>query len=297
MNFPFLVSMSADPAGDKAHRTGHVTKKDVRYVVTALIVLAIFLFPVYDTLKGQADWHTCAGNMNNIFQAVSLYMADNDERFPPVAEEADSRTGVPFISNGHVTTWATQVYKYNPKVNFFCPSASDDEAVATGARIDDPTTHERKTITFADSYGMFRGLSAASKSLIPHPENNILFAETSNNGAQSSYDPAPFRAANGATTPFDAFVIGWDAPGPAAADNDLKYANVEPQKNSKFVTRLAFRNSKGGYSKDSVSRHGEKIHAITADGNLINLVPGDARIKSDSGVPNPFWATPAIIGH
>jgi hypothetical protein len=285
MIFPVLVSMAAEEDRD-GPRSQHFTKKDLKWVVVLLILLAIILPPVYNKFKKDSDEHVCITNMNAIYKALSLYANDHDDRFPPIAWEENPTTGEPNITNGKVTSWVTQAFHYDQRPEIFhCPAAEADESVPTEGAVRKAGDTKATHLTINSNYGMYVGYAAAMQSSIDNEDQVILFAETSNSGSQKSYDPYPFLDSAGKQVPYDGFSIGW---------ND---ANKIPTLASRSVTRLSFRDSANGDFKNATGRHGDEVHAMAPGGNLIMLHPSDARLERRAGDIQGRWSVPALLGH
>jgi hypothetical protein len=210
--------------------------------------------------------------------ALNAYAADHDDRYPPVAELADATTGAPAVLNNRISSWISQVYRYDPKIRYDCPAAAPSEAVANEGRRENPETHRNETVTVYSTYGLYAPYGGALKSGIESPGQVVLLAETSNLGALGSLDPVKFVAPDGTVIPFDGHVIGWDN------------SNVAPNKATQKVTRLAFRDSA---SQTPFGRHPKGLHAISADGGLIRLEPNDQNIDAHQ---RRLWAVPPGYG-
>lgn len=315
---PSLLSVASEDRDDRPG-SQYASKKDVKWALIAVAVAAIILYPAYAYMKGISNVHVCAANIKEMGQALSQYAGDNDDRFPPTHQEAYAPTGAPAVLNGRVSTWVTQAFRYNPKIEgYSCPTADDSESVPNEGRRENPETKRDETITVPSTYGMYRGLSAALQSGVE--SQTILLAETSNFGSKNSYDPVPYRDANGHPVPFDGFSVGWDyrligqAPGDMSAL--LRIPNIEPlllrpaqenkdgtantkstQVRSVYPTRLAFRDSQNGYDAKGVYGRHQYIHAITVDGRLVRLNRADAhfRIEDSGRIGHPF-RVPANLG-
>jgi len=286
MTFLFAATPGDNDPEDGSRGSQYISRKDLKWLIVAAIVLVIIGWPVYRYKKGQADWHTCGSNLNAIYQAMSLYAADHDDRFPPIAREADPNTGTPIVENGKVDTWVTEAFAYDPRVSIFqCPAAPSEDTTATDGSI--PPKSAKDTfhfVTVPSSYGMYAGYSAAAKSMIERSSQTVFISETANYGSSSSYDPMPFKDLHGKVVPFDGFSIGWDT------------GNKTPGENTKRITRLAFPGSANGDFSKAASRHDEGIHAITPDGNTIILHPSDVNVNMRGGSPTGIWQVPASIG-
>jgi hypothetical protein len=201
---------------------------------------------------------------------MGLYATDHDDRLPPVYRtEGDNMTPGLGETTGRPWTYVSDiVLQMSDRANFVCPSAKPDEIVQN--------EHPQSgTKLIPSTYGMYQPYGTALRSSIPDPGQTIILAETSNHGAQGSFDPMPFK--------YDGFVIGW---------ND---ANDHPTSSTNAVTRLAFRGvTDGKFSEETQSRHDSGIHAVTANGQLLTLKPTDSRvtIQKSTGLPIGFWNFP-----
>jgi len=281
MIFPGLVAIPAEDDREDAPKSHLITKKDVKRFLIALPFIVLMLFFLYHFFKRQADWSNCASNMNAVYKAVNFYANDWDDRFPPLAE-ADAVTGTPTVTNGKVNTWVTQVFAYDPRPEIFvCPAADPSENVPNEGAIHGKPGERAKHVTVNSSYGLYAGYASASQSLLERSGQSLFIGETSNMGARKTYDPFPFKDASGNVVPYDGFSMGW---------ND---SNVEPSPQSKFITRMAFPDTSNGNFQNADSRHENKmLHAISADGNLINVRAFDAKINLQGGQPSGLWRTP-----
>jgi hypothetical protein len=278
--------MAADEDRD-GPRSQHFTKKDLKWVAVLLVLLALFLPSLYKKFKHDSDEHVCITNMNSIYKALSLYANDWDDRFPPEAwEDPTSTTGAPNIVDGKVNTWVTQAFHYDPRPDIYhCPAGEESESVPTEAAIHKPGESKAEHITIQSNYGMYVGYATAMQSSIERPDQVVFLSETSNRGAEQSYDPSPYLGTDGKPSPYDGYSIGWDS------------GNRQPDAGSKSVTRLSFRGCENGVFTNATTRHGDAIHAITAGGNLIILHPNDSRLYMRAGDIQGYWAVPALLGH
>jgi hypothetical protein len=264
------------PEGEVSSRGQYMTRRDMRTILISLAVLAIGSVPVYRFLLAQTESSRCTRNMQGISEALTLYTTEHDGKLPPI-DETETLDGLaPSVSpDGKVYTWASDVSVYmNARSTFLCPSAKPSELVAT----EDPrgTTHD-----FLSSYGMYSAYGTVLNSLIENPDQTIIIAETSNEGSLKTYDPDPLKSQTGKILP-DGFVIGWNG------------GNLEPTKDTRFVTRLAFPNTNSGiFVKDGDARHGNTIHEFTASGQLIDAQQTGARFGTTRHT-NPEWALPPI---
>lgn len=281
MIFPVFVSIPADDDREDAPKSHLITKKDVKRFLIVLPFIVLILFFLYRYFKKQSDWSNCASNMNAVYKSVSLYANDWDDRFPPLAE-ADATTGTPTVTNGKVITWVTQVFAYDPRPEIFqCPASDHSEAVPTEGAIHPKGAPKAIHVTVNSTYGMYAGYATASQSLLDRSGQSIFLSETSNMGAMNTYDPFPFKDSAGKVVGYDGYVMGWDN------------SNVEPNAQSKNVTRMAFRDTADGTFNNADSRHGNMmVHCIAPDGSLINLHSYQIKMEMQGGQPSGLWRTP-----
>jgi hypothetical protein len=235
----------------------YLNKKDLQYVLAILVIIAVIATPAYIGFLGQRDKQVCSTNMHAIFNAMLQYAEQNDSRLPPMYEVGEN--GSPLISDGKPSVWATQLVPFmNPRANFFCPSAKDDEKMPANG-------HDgRVEKDFDLTYGMYLPMSANPYLLAANPSDTVLIVETSNHGSQGSFNPLPFTDLSGDQVPFDAFMVGF---------ND---SNAELQPTSDRVTRLAFR----GKEQGGGARHNQGIHVFYLDGHKGYFKPGADKIKN-----------------
>lgn len=314
---PSLLTVAAEEDRDSPRGSAYASKKDIKWMLIGVGGLLLLLYPAYLYMLGISNVHVCASNLNAMYQAVSLYAQDNEGRFPPIAEEADPRTGAPLMANGRLSTWMSQAFRYQPKESIYrCPAAADDELVPSEGRVENPTTHQMETRTILSSYGMYRPYGGAVSTNIERSSQTVIIAETSNRGAQGSYDPHPFLSPEGQPLPYDGFSIGWSGgnvsptellakePDKSSAKKDDKELAKSPDSKDdkeppQIITRLAFRQvgAKGDLSQ-AYGRH-QFIHGITADGNLLRLNKASMQVEMEKGRPvqASSWPVPALFGH
>lgn len=229
---------------DEQPKSQYVSRRDVRVVAIALVVLAVLLSPVYFVLKENSDAFKCKRYIRAISKAIELYAAENNDRLPPAYVTFDGET--PFVENdGGVYTWANLVHPYMPKdMSFKCPKASDEECFLDH----DSQTGELMPV----SYGMYLPLGGMPLSSISNPESTILVTETTSLGARDTFNPHPFKDANGNAIR-DGFVVTWDT------------GNTLTEDPITSVTRLAYPDTKPGkFSEDGNSRHPGGIYYFPA---------------------------------
>jgi len=163
------------------------------------------------------------------------------------------------------------------RVNFKCPTAKPDEIV----RVENPQGSD-KVIEL--TYGMYIALSGKYISDLQNPSRTVVIAETSNMGAQGTYDPLPFKTSAGEIVPFDGFAIGYN-------DDNFVHSEV-----TNMVTRLAFYNTstgeKGLEGPKVLPRHNKNILALFADGTLGKISPNQARVRHLTPGLIGTWETP-----
>ncbi len=242
--------------------SAYLSKKDVRMIIGVIVVVIAIGTPLYYAFMQQRDKQVCAANMNEIYKAMMQYAEQNDSRLPPLYEIGEN--GAPMVQSGKASVWASQLVPFiNPRHDFVCPAAEDDEKMPAQGY------DGRKRKDFDLTYGMYLPMGAFPYLLSASQSDTALILETSNHGSQGSFNPVPFLDANGDEVPFDAFMVGFD-------DSN---AALTPE--SKFVTRLAIRGvSKGYNSKDAVTRHGLGIHVIYLDGHKGFMKSGNAELKN-----------------
>jgi hypothetical protein len=251
-------------APEEASKAGsaYFSKKDVRTILIVIAAVTAIAIPLYYAFMQQRDKQVCATNMHAIYNAMMQYAEQNDQRLPPLYEVGGN--GAPLVMHGKPSVWASQLVPYmNTRATFFCPAAEEDEKMpALGY-----DGRSRKDIDL--TYGMYLPMGTFPYLLATSQSDTAVLVETSNHGSQGSFNPLPFRNAEGTEVPFDAFMAGFDDSNEA----------LTPE--SKSITRLAFRNVAQGYgSKDVVMRHGAGLHVFYLDGHKGFLKPANANIKN-----------------
>jgi hypothetical protein len=247
---------------DEQPKSQYVSRRDVRVVAIAVIVLAVLLSPVYFVLKEGSDAFKCKRNIRAISKAISLYAAENNDRLPPAYVTFDGVT--PFVEkDGGVYSWAYLVHPHMPKdASLRCPKASDDECFLD---------HDSGTGALLPvSYGMYLPMSAMPLSSIPNPESAVLVTETASLGASDTFNPHPLKDADGKAVR-DGFVITWDS------GNTLSEDKVT------WITRLAYPGThERKFEEEGRSRHPGGNHYITVGGSAMLLSPLAAKVDWDS---------------
>lgn len=240
------------PEGASAPSGGqYMTKKDFKLILLVTAFLIIGMIPVYLYMREKAYKATCVKNINGIMEALVMYSAQHDDRFPPLYNENEK--GEPALdADGIPYTWISDIYNLkSSRIDFVCPSASKEEYAYSanpsgGAPI--PST-----------YGFYAPYASFSTNLVENPDNVVIIAETSNKGANGSYDPKPF------TGKYDGFIIGWNN------TNDCVVSNEDVHS----VTRLAFPGTQDGIPDRANGRHDQFINAISASRLKLTLKPNN----------------------
>jgi len=259
------------PEGDSGGKSQYVTKRDLRVVGAALVVLAACCWPVYKMLERKAQRSVCATNLGSIATAISQYAALHDDRFPPIMRTGPGNQ--PDLgTSGYPYTWASDIIDLmSPRSTFVCPSAEVSEITKIEGHNDKPVP-----IT----YGMYEPYGGYLRTIIANPDQTVLISETSNHGAESSFDPIPL------TGPGDGFVIGWNN------------VNENPNELSTLITRLALRGTSNGvFKKTTEPRHDGGIFAINCNGAAIFIKPTEANVQMYRKLPGGLWQAPPQGAH
>jgi len=257
------------PEGEKSLGSKYVGKKDIKWIFLIALVLAAMLIPLYRIMKVQSDEASCKRNMKSISASIQQYAVQNDQRFPPIFEPGEN--GSPTLYNGKPITWAG-LLTLSSGTTFKCSAAEPDESVlvnGTSYEASMWSKNAKKLSHIELTYGMLAALNTRAVSDVANDDETVLISETSNSGAQGVYNPLPFTLANGEVVPYDGFSIGYDT-------SEFLY-----DESTKYVTRLAFRNSSGGnFNDNSVKgRHKEgSLHVIFVDGHLGRFSPERAAV-------------------
>lgn len=255
---------------DERPRTSHLSKKELRNLLLALVLLLVILWPLYSVMRSNSERHLCSKNFQAIATAMGLYMADHADRFPPAYATAPA--GVPLTDDrGRPFTWCSLLEPYfTERASFVCPSASDEENVRSQAG--------QSSQTLLSSYGMYEPYGGYYKETVSNLSQIVLVAETSNFGANDTYDPNKFVGEDGQPVRQDGFVIGLDATESSQA---------------RAVTRLALPGTGDGrFDEDARTRHPGGIWALYGDLRLGLVQPGKAKIDRLGGEIVGAWAIP-----
>lgn len=265
------------PDGDANRGSSYISKRDIKVIGVVLVILGVALYPIYKNMERSSQSARCAQNMKSISTAINEYATLHDDRFPPIMRTLTNgspdlgQTGMPY-------TWASDIDEHmSPRANFLCPTASSDEIV----KVEGP---HNKVIPL--TYGMYAPYGGYLRSIIDSPDETVIVAESSNNGAGTTFDPVKFTDNDEKPMSVDGFVLGWDD------------SNLTPSEKSNKITRLAFpETADGEFKQDGHSRHDLGIHAISASGAALPLLkPRDAVVTKKFGLPGGRWAVPPISG-
>jgi hypothetical protein len=252
---------------DERPRATYVSKKDFRIAAIAIVIMAAILTPLFLEGQKQSRAVVCKRNIGQVAKALTVYMEANNDRFPPIYDE-EAGTGEPALFDGIPATWMTKIYSgMERRASFVCPSSAQNERTKN--------IHPEEAGSHLEaSYGMYRAWSSWPASLIQNPDQAIIVAETSNNGAGGTYNPVPF-----ANKP-DGFFIAWNN------------SNFEADEQSSKVTRLAFGNSQDGNFKAMLpARHDLIIHVLYVNGSLGKIGSDQANMKKLGSDAVGLWAT------
>ena len=273
------------PEGDKGFSSQYINKKDLIRIGIILVVVGLMGIPVYRLMKENGDRTVCKKNLKGAWQAIGLYAAGNDDRYPPLFDETND--GVPYLQDGLPVTWASTIsQQLLAGVTLSCPSADPSEHTHTHGKIIDKSGF--KTVTKDQielSYGMYAPLATRPISDVTNDAQTILVAETANHGAKNTYNPVPFVDSEGNEIPFDGFFMGWNT-------RNRGFNGQSALDDTESITRLAFYNTANGdFSGENVSaRHKEFVFAVFADGSLTKLTPSDALIIKSGNRINQNWS-------
>ncbi|CAN5367579.1 hypothetical protein BH11ARM1_BH11ARM1_00360 [soil metagenome] len=278
------------PEGETSAGAQYLNKRDVRTIAAILVVVGLCMIPIYKNLEKSGQKAVCKTNLQAIASAINQYAEQNDGRFPP-AHATDASGTAPLVDakGNRLITWATEISTYmKVRASFNCPAAAPEESVLIYSQrpIDNNNVSDRsrKLGEELSSYGMYSAYSGYPVQQVADPNQTLLITETANMGSRDTFDPLPFKDGDGKVIPYDGFAIGWDN------------SNEIPNSKTKSVSRLAFYGSqKGDFLKDSESRHGDFIHALTATGSLINIDPASALVQQRASIVG-HWAVPATLG-
>lgn len=244
------------PEGAKSPGAQYMTRKDVKWILGATILILIGLVPVYISMRDKAYATTCKKNLSKIGEALQLYADQHDDRFPPVYEAGAG--GEPAVGpGGYPYTWVSDIQPLmSVRGSFVCPSADPSEYAYSAS----PTGGD----PIPSTYGFYTAYSSNPMKEVDNGDTIVLVAETANAGAMGTFDPLPFKNCKQ-----DGFLIGWDN------------SNSAPDESTVAMTRLAFRDTAKGNYTQANGRHGFVCHAISVNRGLLLLNSEDIQTEYD----------------
>lgn len=273
------MSSEAEPLdlaeAEERRRSQYISKRDLMLVGGFLLILIPFLWLIFQNLKHNSEEAVCTKNMKEVFTALSFYLSDNDNRYPPAF--AVDANGMPLMERGGANTWISLIAPgMSRRASFQCPAATESELAYNVGGAEATATGTTARL-IPSSYGFYRLWDLQPVSYMADPSEEVIASETSNMGSQETFDPHPFKA-EGKSLPYDGFVIGWDT------------GNETLDPKTKAVTRLAFPKSAGGnFKAEGVSRHPSGIKALMGDGHVTILKPNSALIQHRGSDPIGLW--------
>lgn len=261
-----------DSFDEAAPGNQYLTKKDLKVILLGLALVALIFWPIYLKMRRDRDRYACGLNVHAISIAMQAYADSNDEHFPPTFIPAADASLPRSDEKGRPYTWAStlaNIVGMDSDRNFACPSASHEEGVVS------------EGVNGADlisDYGMYIAESAASREGSSSAGSTILIAESANDGANDTFDPAKLPAESDGSVR-DGFMIAWQKSNFEAPPADSIQGST--------ITRLAFKNTPNGLSRKSdEGRHDDAIYVIFADGHY-------ALVKANRLLGSQMWQPPA----
>lgn len=249
---------------DRRSKSQYTSKKEMLTIIAIIIVVGIALIPSFNNFKDDREKSVCNTNLKAIHQAMIQYAVMNDDQLPPIYHVGDNGAPYLFGVDKKPRVWATLLQPFmTARASFECPAAEDDEKMPVSG------VGGQHGPDFFLTYGMYQPMSSIPYLLLSRPQDTVVFAETSNFGAQGSYNPSPFYDSAGNVVKYDAFMIGYD-------DSNFGFSDE-----TKWVTRLAVRNANNGYDKAGVQgRHPNGFHIMFVDGHRRLIKPAQARVEN-----------------
>jgi hypothetical protein len=257
--------------------SGHVRRQDLLIILAVLLVLAALSAPIYNHFRVRGEIAEDKANLREVFNSMSGYAQDNNDRLPPAYYELGG--GTVAHEAGLPVAWPTLV---GPGMSSRAKLRARAASPAESAQVLDGKSADRPVLV---SYGMYRGLSCAPVGMVPDPTESVLVADSANGGARGSYNPVPLLDPDGRPSKSDAFVLGWDD------------SNTVFSAGTKAVTRLAIFGAKDGdfETGKAKTRFGTTLYAVTVAGSLRELAPRDAKVRYVYPLlEGEWWANPRI---
>ncbi len=265
---------------DGRPRLKYVNRTQVILTLCVTALILVFCIPIFNRMMDDRNKHVCKNNLGNISKAMLLYAEENTGRFPPTHATGFEWSPKNYVQStaaykgDRVLTWLTLIAGYlkDPAAETHCPSASGDESCPT----EGPNGQ-----TIFTTYGMFGPMAAVAMTNLENAGSAVLISETANKGARNTYDPLPFKDADGKPLP-DGFQIGYDT------SNFDPIDEMNVLEKAKFATRLAFPDTaQKSFVKTGPARHPGGIHFIYADGHIKTYGPIAAEVQFGSNL-NPW---------
>lgn len=254
-----LLPLGTNPGYDPDEPEGtpksrYVSKRDFVLMVSALVAILLMLTPVYFQLVGQRNKVTCSQRLKGLYDALSLYAADNEDMYPPAFY--DNGGGEPVTDNGLPITWASMIQgNLGQSTDWFCPESKPEERSKSAPFQGDTP--------ISLSYGLYIAFQGRLRHTIASPSQTIMIAETATNGAKNTFNPKPLGSNDG-------FLIAY------SSGND---SSPFTTREATHVTRLAFEGTKSGvFNADQKGRHGQTVQVIFGDGSLGSISADDAAV-------------------
>lgn len=258
---------------DEQPKSALINRKDAIRLLFGLGIVFLILIPLYNKMMDDRNKYVCRSHLGEIYKAMQIYASQNTDRLPP-AFAIDPNTGGPIISTGdRYSTWVSVISNYinEPNAQFTCPSAHGSELVKNAGP---------NGATLESHYGLFGAMAAMAQDNVENKANTVLIAESSNLGSMDTFDPLIFG--EGVS---DGFLIGFDNSNFAQNESRAIYAD------SKFATRLAFRNSKDKkFDGTEPGRHGDKIHVVYVDGHIGSITSKSAHVQHMGDQTTGLWS-------
>ncbi|MBX7132989.1 MAG: hypothetical protein K1X67_09965 [Fimbriimonadaceae bacterium] len=264
-----------DPEGSP-RRSSYLSGRDIKVLGIVLVVFIILLAPVYSYYANVSRQYQCKRNMKEIFESINLYAAEWNDRYPPLYVVAGGEREAPMLDSAkRPFTWGSLIQRFAKREGIFkCPSADESENLLA----QDPQTTKKSV---AMSYGMYVGLASQPSSLVRSPATTVIVSETSNHGANGTFNPVPLYTEAGEELPYDGFIIGYSD------------SNTTPSPKTTSVTRLAFKGTQNGkFNSKNEGRHFGKNHFLFASGQVAVLTADAARVKMLGESPTGNWERP-----
>lgn len=144
------------------------TLVEILIVIAIIVLLAALLLPVFSNVRESGRITSCASNLSQIGKAISLYVNDNRERYPLIANESKPSC-----------TWVDAVFPYTKSTEVFsCPSAKYGKYVP-GCGLPEPIP--------GGEAGELYGFNGSYDMVTPFIEAQIIPNATGSSGGYALY--------------------------------------------------------------------------------------------------------------